>query len=367
MVILCGKGQCTVKNLNPKSRNGIIIMTALVPTIGHQHLVEFGSNFVMQRGKLTVIICALEDEPVDVHLRYNAFYEQFKSYNNVTFVKHIGNDPQNPSGPDDKEFWEHWKNVICKYVTIKSDDCVIASETYGIDLAKVLGCEFIPCNIYRETVPIKGTNVRENLLQNFNQVMPSFRKHLMKTVTIFGVESCGKTTMTKYLAEELNGYFVPEWAREYLEVCGSDVTEQKMVNITEAQHAIQLATHFKMDKPFIFQDTDLLSTIGYYEIMFGKIPENNKNNIMWRFNTSKSDLYVVMNDGIPFEADILRYGGDKRESNTQFWIDLLKEHECNYVVMPYTEISEQRKFLVDFLVDFWHDSFVKKIQSYKRA
>jgi hypothetical protein len=48
-----------------------------------------------------------------------------------------------------------------------------------------------------------------------------------------------------------------------------------------------------------------------------------------------------MNDRIPFEKDILRYGGNKRESKTQFWIDLLDEFGLNYHVVKETSIKEQ--------------------------
>jgi hypothetical protein len=37
-----------------------------------------------------------------------------------------------------------------------------------------------------------------------------------------------------------------------------------------------------------------------------------------------------MGANIPFEPDQLRYGGDKRETDDAFWIDLLNEFECNY-------------------------------------
>src|SRR5574343_139183 len=98
-------------------------------------------------------------------------------------------------------------------------------------MANVLGCKFMPCNRYRETVPIKGTTVRQNLMNNFEFILPEFQKYIRKTVTIFGAESCGKTTMTKYLSEKMNGWFVPEWAREYLETVGSEVTDERMRDI----------------------------------------------------------------------------------------------------------------------------------------
>lgn len=37
-----------------------------------------------------------------------------------------------------------------------------------------------------------------------------------------------------------------------------------------------------------------------------------------------------MNDQIPFTPDLLRYGKDKRESNNDFWKELLIKFDCKY-------------------------------------
>ena len=52
-----------------------------------------------------------------------------------------------------------------------------------------------------------------------------------------------------------------------------------------------------------------------------------------------SDLYIVMNSGIPFTPDKLRYGGTVRESTDEFWINILKEFG-----RPYYRVTETEKF-----------------------
>lgn len=51
-----------------------------------------------------------------------------------------------------------------------------------------------------------------------------------------------------------------------------------------------------------------------------------------------------MNDGIPSGPDPLRYGGDVRESGSPFWIDLLDEFGCLYILAPNGSHEEQATF-----------------------
>jgi nicotinamide riboside kinase len=146
--------------------------------------------------------------------------------------------------------------------------------------------------------------------------------------------------MSKGLATSMNGYYVPEWAREYMEVLKTTtVTEQLLQRIVEAQYASERAVDGYAGKPFVFRDTDLLSTIGYYRIWGRSEPRQARE----LFARSKADFYVVMNDGIPFTPDPIRLGGDRRESATAFWQDLLEEFACPYHVVRNTYRERQEE------------------------
>jgi len=85
-----------------------------------------------------------------------------------------------------------------------------------------------------------------------------------------------------------------------------------------------------VDKPFIIQDTDLLSTVGYWRHF--------EPGFLGRAVTDQavsraSDLYIVAPSNIPFEPDPLRYGGDVRELPDTYWISLLEEFSLPYVVL----------------------------------
>jgi len=340
--------------------NAIVLMTALVPTVGHKYLIDYAKNLA---GHVHVIVGTMDREPVEGWKRVTAFNEVYRLDSKVT-IHHLHRDvPQDPS--EHPDFWNVWKDIVREFVDVQPDDYFVASELYGMDMANVLGCKFMPCNRYRETVPIKGSDVRHDLMDSFEFILPAFQRNIRKTVTIFGAESCGKTTMTRWLAKELNGHFVPEWAREYLETVGAEITDDKMRDIIHGQYALQqTAQHDLFNKPFIFQDTDLFSTLGYYRLWGGGTDHDN-DLVEYYAKRTKSDLYIVMNDLIPFEADPIRYGGDKRESPTQFWIDLLEEYGCNYHVVTATSQRYQQMEVARKVIHLFDDQ-TKHIAEYVR-
>jgi HTH-type transcriptional regulator, transcriptional repressor of NAD biosynthesis genes len=337
---------------------GFINVTALVPTVGHQHLVEFAANFMEQiGGVLHVTISVRSFEPFGSgRERRRAFEEQF-SHSNV--VLHDVVDDHAPQSDDGTEaFWDYWVKLAHSSTHADKIDYVFASEPYGAKYAEKLGAEFIPCDIPRETFPVKGTPVRSDIMGKFDRVMPAFRQYLAKRITIFGADSTGKTTMARRLAAHptLGGTYLHEWARPYLECVGTEVNQSRMDNISVGQWSAQRSVlRNGKTTPFTYQDTDLLTTIGFFRI-FNLEPSYDVDEM---FQQVKGDLYIVMNSGIPFEPDPLRYGGDVRESSDQFWIDLLEEYKCNYYVVKATDRDEQHSEIETVLDDFarkaWYD------------
>lgn len=350
----------------------ITMMTALVPTIGHGALIDFCANVASSIGwnsKAYVIVGTQPSEPVPSDVRHAAlgmYSNQNWSDRLVSVIRYHKQMPQSPAEMPEG-FWELWRDTVIECVgEVGPDDIFVASELYGMDMARILGCRFLPFNRYRDMLDVKGSTVRSDLLGRFDQILPTFQPFIQNTVTLFGAESCGKTTMSKFLADEMNGLFVPEWAREYLETVGIETTDDRMLDIVLGQHALQRTAKRIKNKPWIFQDTDLLSTLGYYRIFGGAKRRHEDYKLCEElFDSSKSDLYIVMNTNIPFEQDPLRYGGDKRESDMKFWIDLLEEFDCNYYVMKETDMEKQRGEVMYELHRFFHEK-TKSIAEFVR-
>lgn len=339
----------------------LVLMTGLPVTTGHIDLVYFARRLLatVEGQNVVVLLNSRECEPIRGKTRANALRNVFISDGYTTVIHSAADMPQNPS--EHSDFWNVWKDHIHKRTAeydqlIRPGDIVVASEEYGMKLAEVLECTFIPYDIKREMNTVSGTACREDMLTNFSSLAPLLQYEYCKRVTIFGAESCGKTTMAKRLAADIEGggTFVPEWARGYLETVGSEITEEKMLTIVRAQTALQdMAVTHKRNKPFIIQDTDLLSTIGYYNIMGFEVPDE----LQWNFEDSFSNLYIVMNSQIPFESDPLRYGVDKRESTDQFWIDLLEKNNCRYHVVTNTDHELQYQEIRTVMLEMFNSQF----------
>lgn len=341
--------------------DAIVLMTCLIPTVGHNQLISFASNLVGSSGNVQVIVNSTSYEPSNGRARAESLHQAFHSTNVI--IHHLYQDtPQNPE--DHHNFWNYWANIVKRYISPKQSDYFVASEPYGLNMANALNCKFIPYDINREVLQVKGTAVRNNLFEQFHNVLPEYQHNLKKTVTLFGAESCGKTTMAKRLAKDLNGYFVPEWARGYLETIGPEVTDSKMLDIVEGQYALQKSINSLKDKAWIFQDSDLLSTLGYFKL-YGGYKRVDLSELHNKIENTFSDLYIVMNDQIPFEKDILRYGDGIRESNTKFWIDILVLFDCKYIEVPYMNHEEQTGWIKQYL-ETWYDQETDNIRNYVR-
>jgi HTH-type transcriptional repressor of NAD biosynthesis genes len=309
--------------------HGLVLGTMLVPTVGHQHLLSFAANFV---DSVHCIISTRSGEPTSFFDRVDGLDAE----SNVHFYHHDDDDaPQNPNGENDKAFWAYWANVVRTLVP-ESIDYVFASELYGQAVADSLKADFIPVDISREVQPVRGTNVRNNLFEQQADIAAEFKRLINLNVVLFGAESCGKTSMARRLAAYFHGTYVPEWARSYLETVGPQVTEHKLEIIVNGQYASERAADV-IDTLITVKDTDLLTTLGFYR--YNGITQPHQ--LQWMIRDYPNDLYIVMNDNIKFTPDQLRYGQNKRETDTSFWIRILEEYACEYYVVTSTDRNAQ--------------------------
>lgn len=302
------------------------MLTALPPTKGHLHLIQFASELGVP---VEVDLCTQPHEPM-VTERAMALHRAVAPFRNVQ-LRHFNQAiEQNPDAPG---FWGMWKDMFYGW-GFQPGDLIVASEDYGKQLAEVLGGVYVPYDPYREVAPIKATVARHHLWERFDELMPEFQPFVRTRVTIFGAESTGKTTLSKRLSSELGLHYTMEWARPYLETVKNEITDETMTDIWKGQAALQRSARFLTDKPVIVQDTDLYSTLGYWG--FWK-PEEVPPGLVLESALTRSDLYLITQSNIPFEQDPLRYGGDKREASDQYWIGLCEQYGLNYRVLTHDE------------------------------
>lgn len=328
------------------------LMTALPPTKGHFNLMDFASRLGDERAR--VLVCTQPSEPMGGQ-RFAAVAQAANRTAGIDVIHMHRELPQDPKSPG---FWDMWKGIMTAY-GFKPGDIFTSSEPYGAQLAAVLGGHFMPYDIGRELRFTKATHIRDDLRQHFADVMPEFQPRLVSTITVWGAESTGKTTLSRELARSYNGHWVFEWARPYLEALahgygpretrlgtlGTDINVASMTDIWHGQYAVQKQAATWLEKPFVIQDTDLYSTIGYWEQphwadQLGPVPEE----LILDAKETQSDLYLILKGNIPFELDPLRYGGDHRESPDEFWIGIAEKYGLNYKVVPYSDFNERLSY-----------------------
>lgn len=302
------------------------LMTAMPPTKGHKHLMDFvGALSWPQHGY--VIVATQPDEPF--------YYERYEAVRDAApenvVVSHLY--AELPQDPNTEGFWDMWKKIMFNYGW-KAGDKFVSSEPYGARLAEVCEGQFFPYDIERELLPVRATDIRNNPLAKFSSIMPEFQHHLRTTVCFWGAESTGKTTLAKEVAAMKNGHYLYEYARPYLETIGPDITVASMQAIWKGQRAAEDHTKLWYDKPYLFKDTDLFSTVGYWNQPhwtkeLGTVPPLLIKDAVER----KADLYIIPRSNIAFEEDPIRYGGDHRESPDEYWIDLADHYGLNYVTL----------------------------------
>jgi NadR type nicotinamide-nucleotide adenylyltransferase len=313
-----------------------VLMTAMPPTKGHLNLIKFASALGQS---VVVLFVTTPAEPMRLE-RYFALFDAVRNagLDNVEVRHFHGEILEDPSLSG---FWEQWDRILLQHGA-EPGDTYVSSEAYGQILADRMSGVFIPYDPKRELVYTKASKVREHTFANFDMMVPEFQPYMRTKVTIFGAESTGKTTLSVELAEAINGHWLFEWARPYLETVGPEITVDSMNAIWRGQAAAQRLAETWEDKPFIVQDTDLYSTIGYWEqphwtAELGPVPEG----LISDAKSLQSDLYLIMRSNIPFEQDPIRYGGDHRESPDDYWIDVARRYGLKYVVLEQSQLQER--------------------------
>lgn len=323
-------------------RTAWVIMTAMPPTKGHMNLIKFADSLPASQTKVLVSTQPHEPWPAERFLAIKDAVEKMHThwhpckYTGVYWLSDkVEQDPEAPG------FWEYWDAVIQKE-GFAPGDFWVTSEPYGQTLADRNGGVFIPFDPKRELLPIKATPIREDPLSHFDEIIPEFQRYIRKTVTVFGAESTGKTTLSKEIAGMYNGHWLFEWARPYLETVGPDIDIPAMEAIWKGQLAAQRLAQTWTDKPFIVQDTDLFSTVGYWmqphwQEALGPVPKQLVKDAL----ANKSDLYLITQANIPFEQDSIRYGDGQRESPDSFWIGIAEQFDLNYIVLEHSTLTER--------------------------
>lgn len=286
----------------------------LPPHRGHLHAII---NSATKCEKLYVAVSHNEKEVVDLCREANCKYMPLKlrakwlskELQDFPHIKVILLDessiPVFPNG------WREWSELLISTIPEKFD------VIFGGELSYKEGhSKYFPNVIYdvfdydRTRFPISATEIRKNPMKYWNYILGSAREFFAKKILITGTESCGKSTMTKYLAKIYYTSWAPEEGRYYSEryLGGNEdiFTIQDFENIIQEQYKSDIDALSKANK-VVFFDTDAVVTEYYAQQYIKETSENIKNFI----NPSRYDYVLFFYPDVKWVDDGQRFLGDQ--------------------------------------------------------
>ena len=149
----------------------------------------------------------------------------------------------------------------------------------------------------------------------------------MKKIIFTGPESSGKTTMSRWLAEELKATYIPEFARLYLEDQGPEYDFDDIREIVKGQTA--LFEKAEQNGNRLICDTGMIVLKVWAKIKFGLQLKS----IEKVLQKDASSLYILCAPDIPWEEDPLRESACQREALFEEYLAVLESYSLDYVVL----------------------------------
>jgi len=153
----------------------------------------------------------------------------------------------------------------------------------------------------------------------------------MYRIAAIGPESSGKSTISKYIANEYDAVLVEEYAREYLLELDNPASYliEDLINIAKEQFDKSIHINNR-SKEICICDTEILTIKIWAEDKFNYCPDEIEN----LFQKQQFDLYILCKPDIEWEYDVLREDEDRRD-----YIFNIYHKYCNKFNLNYVEIE----------------------------
>ena len=288
---------------------------------GHEALINFALS---KCDYLTVLVCCSEKEPISGVVRKAWIEKTFEQQANieVKVFNYLESELPNTSASS-KAVSEIWANAFKKQFPDYA--LVITSEPYGEFVAGFMNIQHIAYDIPRNIFPVSATDIRNNILANWNFLPDSVKPYFAIKVVVLGTESTGKTTLTKALATHFKCSFVMEAGREIIP--NSNAFQFDDLYLVAAEQAKRINEAVLNDSPLVIIDTDIHTTKSYAQFIFGKKLE--VSNEVYKAN--QANLYLYLNNDVEFFQDGTRLSEAERNLLDRSHREVLTDHGIDFV------------------------------------
>jgi HTH-type transcriptional regulator, transcriptional repressor of NAD biosynthesis genes len=216
------------------------------------------------------------------------------------------------------------KDKLSQTHCYKIDKWFSSEPEYSWWIEKHFGCNNIIIDNKRVNFNISATEIRENPYKHWQYLPSIVRKEFLLKVCLIGTESCGKSTLTKYLAKMFNTSWVEEFGRTY---CEQDLCMDETLLSFEDYGVIASNRHYqekegeKTANKVLFVDTNAFITQYYCNLYEGK-----KHPLVDAYIKEENyDVIIHLEDDVAWVADGLRLNSD-REITHKIFDKMLDEY-----------------------------------------
>lgn len=196
-------------------------------------------------------------------------------------------------------------------------------------------CEHVVIDADRTSVPISATKIRGDVFNNFNMLAQQAKKRFVKKVAIVGVESTGKSTLTKILTENYGANYTPEVGRL---VCEQDfhsleflMNREDYLKVAMSHRWMELSRVISPMSGVTFSDTTNLIT-HFSAVCSGKadLDDRTFNALSKEEGDNFYDLVLYLQPDVPWVADPLRLQDtEEKRKETNILLDCMIRHAYN--------------------------------------
>ena len=272
-----------------------------------------------QCNKVYVVVSDNEDIALDKCRKDNLPYIPLKTralwlsreLQNINHVKILMLDETGvPEYPDGSV---QWCKMLTDLIPDKIDVIFGGELEYRDTYMKHLpGVKYDVFDYTRSRYPVSGTEVRHNYLEHWDYILGSARSFFARRVLVTGTESCGKSTLVRYLAKIFHTSWSEEYGRHYSHdhLGGNEDLFQlsDFARIAEIQYRQDEEALNKANR-LCFFDSDAVVTQFYCEMYLGQ-----PNPLVETYvNPQKYDVVLLMEPTVPWVADGLRFKNGQAE------------------------------------------------------
>ncbi|WP_455660534.1 multifunctional transcriptional regulator/nicotinamide-nucleotide adenylyltransferase/ribosylnicotinamide kinase NadR [Pradoshia sp.] len=204
----------------------------------------------------------------------------------------------------------------------------------------------------REYVDISATRIREKGIYESWEYLPKpVKKDYTKRVCLCGIESVGKSFLTKQLAALYDTQYVNEYGRDFYEEIGGcfDIVRQSDFIKIAMGHNYLIEQKIKEANKVLFIDTDNIYTQFFHQQMLGK--ENETISAIINSGVDEIDLYIYIEPSLPHELDGFRQEKtlDDKERENKMLKNLYRQYGKNLKIVKSIKDIKEIKNLIDDL------------------